>query len=57
MLTSDDGGAPAADGLVAALRAQGNERVEAHHVATDHGWSDHRIALQTLVLAWADQRR
>ena len=52
VLTSDDGLAPSADALVAAVRAGGNGQVEARHVATDHGWSDHRIALETIVLDW-----
>ena len=57
VLTSDDGLGPPADALVATLRQAGNRQIEAQHVATDHGWSDHRIALETLVLAWADRLR
>jgi hypothetical protein len=34
------------------VRAQGNARVTAMHVATDHGWSDRRIALQDAVIRW-----
>ena len=57
MLTSDDGLAGSAEALVAKLQKAGNDRIEAHHVATDHGWSDHRIALETVVLGWADRLR
>ncbi|HEU4883970.1 MAG TPA: alpha/beta fold hydrolase [Longimicrobium sp.] len=51
-LTSDDGLAPAAEGLVSLVRAQGSTRATLVHVATDHGWSDHRIALQDVVIRW-----
>lgn len=51
-LTSDDGLAPMADALVAAVRAAGGTQVEAVHVATDHSWSDRRIRLQTEILNW-----
>src|SRR5277367_136545 len=52
VLTSDDGLAPDADALVKAIRAQGGKKVTATHVATDHGWSDHRIALESIILNW-----
>jgi pimeloyl-ACP methyl ester carboxylesterase len=52
VLTSDDGLAPHADALVALLRAEGNRAVTTRHVATDHGWSDRRIALQDAVIRW-----
>lgn len=52
LLTSDDGGAPAAEALARAIRAGGGHHVATRHVATDHGWSDHRIALQALVIRW-----
>lgn len=51
VLTSDDGLAPAADTLAAAVRARGGN-VTTAHVATDHSWSDARLALQTRVIAW-----
>ncbi len=57
VLSSDDGLAPGTDALVAAVRRAGNTRVDARHVATDHGWSDHRIALATLTLDWLDKLR
>jgi pimeloyl-ACP methyl ester carboxylesterase len=51
-LTSDDGLAPGTDALVHAIEAQGGHRVTTMHVATDHGWSDHRIALESAILNW-----
>ncbi len=57
VLSSDDGFAPGTDALVAALRGAGNTHVDAHHEATDHGWSDRRIALQERVLDWAAKLR
>ncbi len=52
VLTSDDGLAPSAAALVAAVRQAGSSRVTTAHVATDHSWSDRRIALQTRVIDW-----
>jgi hypothetical protein len=56
VLTSDDGLAPHTDSLVARLRTLGNSRVTTVHQATDHSWSDKRIALQSAILAWLAQR-
>jgi len=55
VLTSDDGGAGHADELVRAIRAKGGQRVTEKHVATDHGWSDRRIELETDVITWLGQ--
>jgi uncharacterized protein len=52
VLSSDDGLAPMTDALVAAVRKAGGKRVTAVHVATDHGWSDRRIRLQSEILHW-----
>lgn len=52
VLSSDDGLAPQTDALVRAVQASGGSKVTAIHVATDHGWSDHRIALQSTILTW-----
>jgi pimeloyl-ACP methyl ester carboxylesterase len=52
MLTSDDGLAPQADALVRQVRAEGNRRVSVVHLATDHGYSDRRIALEDAVIRW-----
>jgi pimeloyl-ACP methyl ester carboxylesterase len=52
VLTSDDGGTPAAEALVAGIRNTPGTRVATQHGATDHGWSDHRIALEAAVIDW-----
>jgi len=52
VLTSDDGLAPDSDALVHAIEAKGGHKVTTIHVATDHGWSDHRIALESAILTW-----
>jgi pimeloyl-ACP methyl ester carboxylesterase len=52
VLTSDDGLGPHTDALVTRVRALGNTRVTTTHVATDHSWSDKRIALQAAVINW-----
>lgn len=57
VLTSDDGLAPRADSLVAAIREHGNRRVTTVHVATDHSWSDRRILLEATVLRWLESLR
>jgi pimeloyl-ACP methyl ester carboxylesterase len=57
VLTSDDGLAPSADALVAAVRSAGGTRIATGHVATDHSWSDSRIALETRVINWLQDLR
>ena len=52
VLSADDGLAPETDALVKAVVAEGNHNVTAIHAATDHGWSDHRIFLETTVINW-----
>lgn len=52
IVTSDDGLAPANDAFAQTLRAGGNDRVTTHHLATDHSFSDRRIALTVTVLDW-----
>jgi uncharacterized protein len=51
-LTADDGLAPDTDALVRAIQAQGGHELTTVHVATDHCWSDHRIALESIILTW-----
>lgn len=51
-LTSDDGLASDTDALAAAIRAAGGTKVSTVHVATDHGWSGHRIALEAMIINW-----
>jgi acetyl esterase/lipase len=55
VLTSDDGLANGADELVRIILAKGGRHVSAIHVATDHGWSGNRIALQADVITWLTQ--
>jgi len=52
VLSSNDGLGSESDALVKAIRDAGGTRVTARHVDTDHGWSDHRIALEKIVLTW-----
>jgi len=52
VVTSDDGLAPTNKSFVKALKKSGGAKVTALHMATDHSYSDHRIALETAVLAW-----
>ena len=53
VLTSDDGLKPAKDPLVTAARAAGGKVTEGHQ-ATDHSWSDTRIALATRIHDWLE---
>lgn len=55
VLTSDDGLAPDSDSLVAAVRRHGGRAVTTVHAATDHSWSDRRIALESAVLRWLER--
>jgi uncharacterized protein len=50
VVTSDDGLAPSSDALVQGLTAAGDTAVTALHLATDHSYSDQRIALEKAVL-------
>jgi hypothetical protein len=52
VLTADDGLASHSDALVHAIAAKGGHKVTAIHVATDHSWSNHRIALESTILTW-----
>jgi pimeloyl-ACP methyl ester carboxylesterase len=52
VLSADDGLAPQTDALVKAIEDHGGKKVTAIHVATDHGWSDHRILLESTILNW-----
>lgn len=52
-ISSDDGLGPATDDLIGRIRAlNGAGPVTAVHLATDHSYNDHRIALETAVLSW-----
>ena len=52
VLSANDGLAPQTDALVQAIQAEGNHNVKAIHAATDHGWSDHRIFLESTIIEW-----
>jgi len=52
VLSANDGLAPQTDALVQAVQAEGNRNVKAIHAATDHGWSDHRIFLESTIIEW-----
>jgi uncharacterized protein len=54
-LTADDGLASDTDELVRAVQAHGGHEVTVAHASTDHVWSDHRIALESTILAWLDR--
>lgn len=52
LIAADDGNWPDTQRLATRLRALGDRSVEAQHVATDHSYSDHRIALESMVVGW-----
>ena len=52
--TSDDGLAASEGALADALRKAGDANVKLVHMAADHGYSDHRIALETAVIEWLE---
>jgi pimeloyl-ACP methyl ester carboxylesterase len=52
--TSDDGLAASEGALADALRKADDAKVSLVHMATDHGYSDHRIALETAVIEWLE---
>jgi hypothetical protein len=51
-VSADDGNRAYNDSFVTAMRSAGAPRVTAVHIRTDHGFNDHRIALQIAVLDW-----
>lgn len=55
LVTSDDGLAPDAARLAGALRPLGGKVAEIH-MATDHPYSDHRIALESAVVGWLEKQ-
>jgi hypothetical protein len=40
---------------VAAIRRLGGTHVSTMHMATDHSWSDRRVALESAVVRWLDR--
>ncbi len=55
VLSADDGLAPQTDALVQAIKANGGHKVKTTHVATDHGWSDRRVFLESTIIDWLAQ--
>lgn len=51
-ITADDGLAPDAAALVKAIEARGGHQAAVKHFATDHSFSDHRIALESEIINW-----
>lgn len=52
IVSSNDGLTAGTDGLAAALKRAGNDRVTRLHLPTDHAYSDQRRELSTAVLQW-----
>jgi pimeloyl-ACP methyl ester carboxylesterase len=52
VLSANDGLAPNTDALVNAIKAKGGQKFTSIHAATDHGWSDHRIFLESTIIDW-----
>ena len=52
LVEADDQNHRDMEALGAALRQKGANTLEEKPVATDHSFSDHRIALQTIVIEW-----
>jgi len=57
LVEADDQNRADMEALASALREKGSARLEQKVVATDHSFSDHRIALQTIVIDWLQQLR
>ena len=55
-ITSDDGWRAPAETLVTAIGKAGGKHASTVHMATDHSYSDHRIALEEAVLGLLQQR-
>ena len=54
IVTADDQNRTDMEALAAALRKNGSAALQHAAVETDHSFSDRRIALQTIVLAWLE---
>jgi len=52
VLSANDGLAPQTDALVQAIQAEGGHNIKSIHAATDHGWSDRRIYLESTIIDW-----
>jgi pimeloyl-ACP methyl ester carboxylesterase len=56
LITADDGSQADSHRLAQALKKAGNSAVTEVHMATDHPYSDHRIALESAILGWLEKR-
>ena len=56
LVTADDGSQGDSHRLALALQKGGNSAVSEIHMATDHPYSDHRIALESAVVEWLQKR-
>ena len=52
VLYGDDFVSTNSTSLIAAVKAGGGTGLQSAHASTDHSWSDHRIALESLVINW-----
>ena len=52
LITAEDGSLADSHRLALALKKAGNSAVTEVHMATDHPYSDHRIALESAILGW-----
>ena len=55
LVEADDQNHADMEALASAVRRNGSARLEQKVVTTDHSFSDHRIALQTIVIDWLQQ--
>lgn len=55
LVGADDQNHADMEALASAVRRSGSARLEQKVVTTDHSFSDHRIALQTIVVDWLQQ--
>jgi len=55
LISSDDGLEPESRVLAKAVRKAGGEAVEEVKMETDHSYSDHRIALQGVLVTWLER--
>jgi hypothetical protein len=55
LVAADDQNHADMEALAAAIQQKGSVALEHTAVETDHSFSDHRIALQTIVLEWLEK--
>ncbi|HEY2835758.1 MAG TPA: alpha/beta hydrolase [Rhizomicrobium sp.] len=57
IITADDGLTPDNQRLAAALKSAGAGDVTEQHMATDHSYSDRRIALESVIVRWLERHQ